>query len=386
MNSEKTSLKSSVKEAFENHLYITSEDNSSSSILSYDGVLCYLSNIMGQGSLIEIENNLKRFFSLNEINQAYINLKNSLHYCLSVLNRDKHESICQIIEKCLENLNDSTSLTNVMEIIYTNKLFSYLPIFVTNDWLHMIRSIQNIEKFDLKPSSMINLAQQMSYLKDNMISLEHLIDHFNQISLTMQSPLSSTPNEQCCLLTYCTHNTMIYQSAPLAESPASSWSSLDIDTNPITPLPGFIRNPVTNFIMPRGPIESEMETSCLSIDGVMSSDDELEIISSPPQIRSSNLTRSLSFQPPKTTRGPMLVKRADVLWVYPAGAIKPKYNSLFSSVYETNDHNECELKFKRTNSCDVDFPIKKLQNSLQNRITKKQRKSLIKQTKGLKMR
>lgn len=372
-----------LKKAFEKHLYISSNENISLSILCYDGVLCYLSNIMGQGSLIEIENNLERFFSSDEMNQAYLNLKNSLNYCLSILDSNKNEYIYNTFQQCLIHLIDSTSLLTVMELIYTHRLFSYLPIFVTNDWLHMIRSIQNIEKIDITPSSISNLQQQMSYLKDNIISLDHLVHHFNQISLAIQSPLSSSPsssNEQCCLRTYCTHNTMICPPTTLIESPSSSWSSLDIDTNPITPLPGYIRNPVANFIMPRGPVESEMETSFISSDGIFSSDDEIETFSS----RSSHLTRSLSFQPPKNTRGSMLIKRADVLWVYPAGTMKPKYNSLFSSVYEANDHEEFEPKFKRTNSCDVDFPVKKLQNSLPNRIFKKPRKSLIKHTKGLK--
>jgi hypothetical protein len=160
------------------------------------------------------------------------------------------------------------------------------------------------------------------------------------------------------------------------ESPASSWSSLDIDTNPIIPLSGFIRNPVTNFIMPIGPIESEMESSFLSIDSSMSSEEE-------PELSSSLLTRSLSYQPTKQIKGPILVKRADVLWIYPAGNIKPKYNSLFSSVHETTDELEFEPVFKRTNSCDINFPVKKSQNLLSNRIIKKPKKILIK-PKGLK--
>jgi len=341
-----------LKKAFDRHLYISSNTVLSLSILCNDGVLCYLSNIIGQGSLIEIEDNLKRFFSSEQINQAYFNLQNSLDYCLSIIDSNKDEYIYNIFEQCLINLIDSTSLISIMEIIYTNKLFSYLPIFVTNDWLHMIRSVQNIEKFDIKSSSISNLQRQMSHLKEHMTSLDHLVKNFYQISSTIQSPLLSSLNDQCCLNTYCTHNTNIYHPTTLMESPASSWSSLDIDTNPIIPLSGFIRNPVTNFIMPIGPIESEMESSFLSIDSSMSSEEE-------PELSSSLLTRSLSYQPSKQIKGPILVKRADVLWIYPAGNIKPKYNSLFSSVHESTDQCDFKPLFTGANSCDIDFPNKK---------------------------
>jgi hypothetical protein len=365
-----------LKKAFDRNLYISSKTVFSLSVLCYDGVLCYLSNIIGQGTLIEIEENLKRFFSSEQINQAYFNLQNCLEYCLSILDSNKDEYIYNIFQQCLINLIDSTSLLSVMEILYTNKLFSYLPTFVTHDWLHMIRCVQNIEKFDItSSSSILNLRQQMSHLKEHMISLDHVVKNFNQISLTIQSPpSSSSSNDQCCLRTSCAHNTNIFQSTTVTESPSSSWSSLDIDTTPITLLSGFIRNPVTNFIMPTRPTESKMESSFLSIDG-MSSDEE-------PEKSSSSLTRSLSYQPSRKTTGPIIVKRADVLWIYPAANIKPKYNSLFSSVYETTDQNEFEPIFKRTNSCDNDFPAKKLQNSLANKIIKKPKP--IKHTKGLK--
>jgi hypothetical protein len=266
-----------------------------------------------------------------------------------------------------------------MERIYTNKLLSYLPIFVTNDWLHMIRSVQNIEKFDLTSSpSMSNLQQQMVHLKEHIISLDELVQNFNHISSISQPPLASISDDQCCLRTYCTHNSSLFQSAALIESPSSSsWSSLDIDTHLIPSLPGFIRNPVTNFIMPIGPTETEMESSFFSTDGNMSSDEEL-------RTPSKYLRRSLSFQPSKTRTGPRVVKRADVLWMYPAAAIKSKPNSLFSSVSETVDELEFEPKVKRTNSCDIDFPVKKFQDPLLNKFIKKPKKTVLKQVKGLK--
>jgi hypothetical protein len=171
---------------------------------------------------------------------------------------------------------------------------------------------------------------------------------------------------------------MIQQSTILTESSSSSWSSLDVDRHPIiTSLQGFIRNPVTNFIMPIGRAETEMESSIISLDGTISSDDE-------PQITSKFLTRSLSVQPQRKKTGAILVKRADVLWMYPAGVVKPRHNSFISSVDESENPDEFEPVFKRTNSCDSDFPVKKLEDSLADKIIKKPKKISRKQTKGLK--
>lgn len=375
---EKNSLLSSnefssyqMKKAFDRHLYI-----SSFSVLCYDGVLCYLSNIIGQGSLSEIEENLQRFFSSQQINQAYEHLHQSLDYCLITIDPNGDAHVHNLLQQCSMGLNNVSSLVNVMQIISLNQLFSYLPIFVTDDWLHMIRSVQNIERLDTRLSSMGNLQQQISHLKDHMVSLDHLVRNFNHISLSIQSPISSS-NDQCCLRTYCTHHTIVHQSSILTESPSSSWSSLDIDSHRITPLRGFIRNPVTNFIMPTGPSESEVESSIISLDGNLSSDDE-------PHVPSKHLTRSLSFQPQKNRARPILVKRADVLWMYPAGLIKPKYNSLISSVDESADSEEFERVFKRTNSCDMDFPVKKLQNLPTDKTLKKPKKVTKKSSKGSK--
>lgn len=358
-----------MKKAFDRHLYI-----SSVSVLCYDGVLCYLSNIIGQGSVNEIEENLRRFFSSQQINQAYEHLHQSLDYCLTIFNPNEHAHVHHLLHQCSMELLNTSALVNVMEMISLNELFSYLPIFVTDDWLHMIRSVQNIERLDTRLSSMGNLQQQISHLKDHMSSLDHLIRNFNHISLSIQSPLSSS-NDQCCLRTYCTHSTIVHQSSILTESPSSSWSSLDVDSHRVTPLTGFIRNPVTNFIMPMCPNESEVESSIISLDGNLSSDDE-------PHVPSKHLTRSLSFQPQKNRTRPTLVKRADVLWMYPAGLIKPKYNALISSVHESDDLGEFERVFKRTNSCDMDFPVKKLQNLPVEKTLKKPKKVARKSSKG----
>lgn len=374
---EKNSLLSSsndfsslqLKKAFDRHLYI-----SSSSVLCYDGVLCYLSNIVGHGSLNEVEQNLQRFFSSKQTDEAYEHLHQCLDYCLTIIDRNEDAHVCNLLQQCSNELTNASTLIKVMQNISSNQLFSYLPIFVTDDWLHMIRSVQNIEKLDMRLSSMINLQQQMSHLKDQMGSLDHLVRNFNQISLSIQSPIPSS-NDQCCLRTYCTHSTIIHQSSLLSESPSSSWSSLDVDIHRINPLPGFIRNPVTNFIMPTGPTEPEVESSIISLDGNISSDDE-------PHVPVKHLTRSLSFQPQKNHTRPILVRRADVLWMYPAGLVKPKYNSLISSVDESADPGEFERVFKRTNSCDMDFPVKKPQTLPVDKILKKTKKVIKKSAKG----
>ena len=376
MFSENNSHSSYLNDAFDRHLYISSKTDLSLSILCYDGVLCYLSNIIGQGSLTEIEENLKRYFTLEQINQACSNLHNCFQYTLSTLDYHKDQSIYNIFQECLVKLIDSTSLLLVTETIHKNHLFSYLPIFVTNDWLHMIRSTQNLEKFDVTSSSISNLQQQMSQLKGHLETLHDLINSSNNISSTIQS----VSKDQCCLHTYCTHDTNIYRSiTKIIDSPSSSWSSLDIDTYPITSTSGFIRNPVTNFIMPTEPNISEMEISNHSIDDGISSEEEQEIVSS-----RQSLMRSFSLQPSMKSTGSVVVKRKDVLWVYPAAVINPKYNSLSSSVHESTDPYLFKPLRPRANSYEDDFHIEKLQKSIRNKKIKKPRKSSIKQMKGLK--
>jgi hypothetical protein len=365
-----------LNNAFDRHLYISSKTDLSLSILCYDGVLCYLSNIIGQGSLIEIEENLKRYFSLEQINQACSNLHNCFQYTLSTLDYNKDQSIYNIFQECLIKLIDSTSLLLVTETIHKNHLFSYLPIFVTNDWINMIRSIQNLEKFDLASSSISNLQQQMSQLKGHLATLHDLINNSNNISST----IPAVPDDQCCLHTYCTHNTSIYRSmTTVIDSPSSSWSSLDIDTNPITSASGFIRNPVTNFIMPTERNISEMETSYHSIDDDISSEEEQEFVS--PR---KSLTRSFSLQPSMKNTGSVVIRRKDVLWIYPAAVINSKHNLLSSSAHESIDPYLFKPLRPRANSYEDDFHIEKLQQSIRNKKIKKAKKPSIKQIKGLK--
>jgi len=363
-----------LKNAFDRHLYISSATDLSLSILCYDGVLCYISNIIGQGTLTEIEENLKRYFSFEQMNQAYFNLHNCLDYSLSILDSNKDHFVHSSLQQCSINLIDSTTILLTMEAIHINHLFSYLPIFVTHDWLHMIRSVQNLEQFDITSSSFSNVQQQMLHLKEHLTSLHNMITDFNHMSSTVQSSL----NDQCCLRTSCTHNPSIYRPIITMDSPPSSWSSLDIDTNPIKTTSGFIRNPVTNFIMPTSPALSEMESSMISFDDTMSSEEEQEALSS-----SFSFARSFSHQPSISRIGGMVVRRDDVLWMYPAAVIKQKFNSLFSSVHESTDQCDFKPLFTRANSCDIDFPNKKLQNSLPNIMNMKPKKTPIKQTKGL---
>ena len=353
-----------LKNAFNRYLYISSQNNT---ILCYDEVLCYLSNVIGQGSIAEIEQNLKRYFSSEQIHLAYDNLHHALDYSLTILDPERDQATYSLLQQCSIDLIDPSVLLNIMETIETNQLFSYLPIFVIHDWVQMIRSVQNLEKFDIQSSSMENVEQQMLHLKENITSLDHLVRNFNHMSFTNGSSALSF-NDQCCLRTNCTHNTMIYQSTTiLPESPCSSWSSLDVDTHPLTSLPGFVRNPVTNFIMPTGTVESEMESSIISLDGNISSDEE-------PQVPVRNLTRSLSIQPERTRTRPMIIKRADVLWMYPAAVIRPRNTSFCSAVDESTDAEEFAPLFKRTNSCDMNFPIKNMQDPLPKKMIRKPKK------------
>ncbi|CAF4143177.1 unnamed protein product [Rotaria magnacalcarata] len=362
-----------LKAAFDRHLYISSKTDISLSVLCYDGVLCYLSNILGQGSLIEIEENLKRYFSTEEINQAYTNLNSCLTYCLLTLDLNKDHSIYSIIQQCSTDLADSTGLLSVMKTIHENHLFSRLPVFVTNDWLHMIRSIQNLEKLEKATASIINLQRQISNLKENLTPLHQLVQNIDQISSTMESSPPSSPNDQCCLRTYCSHNSTMFHATTSNDSPSSSWVSLDVETNPIMKFTGFIRNPVTNFMMPTGAPPSEIASSTHSIDDTISSDDDQKS-------SSRSLNRSLSSQPSMQTTGSVVVKRDDALWIYPAGVKQPKRSGLFSSVHENTDDYEFGPIRSRANSCGDAFANKKIQNLFISKRIKRAKKKLIKTT------
>ena len=236
-----------------------------------------------------------------------------------------------------------------METIHINGLSSYLPCFVTDDWINMIRHVQNLERLDTNPSSS---SSSLTYIQQQMDQLQEQLTHLHRrSSATPQA--SSSSKDQCCLRTCCSHDpTGMSRSATLINSPSSSsWSSLDTDFQPITPHTGFIRNAVTNFLIPTAPARSKMDASLISLDD--SSDEEIEFRSSS---SSSFLNRSLSYQPSTPRTGPVLVKRHDVLWIYPAATIKPKNHSLFSSVHEPH---EFKPVFARANSCDVNFPEEK---------------------------
>ncbi|CAF1145627.1 unnamed protein product [Rotaria sordida] len=361
-----------LKSTLDRHLYISPETDVSLSTLCYDKVLCYISNIIGQGSLIEIEENLKRYFSSEDINQGYLNLKNCLNYCLSTLDSDKEQSIYSIFQQCLISLIDSKSLLLVMETIHKNHLFSYLPLFVSNDWLHMIRSVQNLEKLDRPSIPIGHVQRQLSNLNDHLTPLHQPVNNIDQVSSIMHS-LPSSLNDQCCLRTYCAHNNALFHSTISNDSPSSSWVSLNIDTHPMTRIAGLIRNPVTNFMMPTAPALSEMELSINSMDDNISSDEEQEL---PLPL----FTRSLSYQPPTRRTSSILVKRDDVLWIYPAAVIKRKTNTLFSSVHEDTDEYVFKPMRTRANSCDNALTNKKTQSQFLNRRTLRPKKPLIKPT------
>ncbi|CAF1211617.1 unnamed protein product [Adineta steineri] len=365
---------SDVKNAFDQHVYISLNKDLSLTTLCYDAVLCYLSNIIGQGSLNELEENLKRYFSSDQMSEAYISLQNCLNYSLSILDSNKDSNAYSILKQCSINLIDSTALLLIMETIYTNNLFSYLPIFVTNDWLHMIRNVQNLEKFDTTPSLPIsNLVKQMFTLKEHLTLLHNHVNNIYHIPSTMHSSVSAL-NDQCCLRTSCTHNSNIYPPTIIVDSPTSSWSSIDIDAERITSIPGFIRNPVTNFIMPITSTTSNMDSSMISMDDNMSSDEEQEATS-------FSLFRRFSYQPPISKTGPVIVKRDDVLWMYPAAVLKTKHNSLFSSTHESTDPYGFTPLFVRANSCNIDIPHKNIQLPEPTKMNKKPRKNTIKHIK-----
>lgn len=353
------SVHTPIENALDRHLYISTRGEPPCAVLCYDPALCYLFNVIGHGSLTEIELNLHRYFTAEQIEQACCNLHRCLDYALSVMDSSKHQHASDIFQRCAHDTIDPGTLLSIIELIHVNHVASFLPISVASDWLHMIRSIQNLEKLDTVPTaSLSNLVQQMFHLKENLVLLHNLVNHFYPASPDIQPPpmrMSSLPNDQCCLRTTCSHNPMAFLATPAisVDSPPSSWSSTDMDVIPVATASGFVRNPVTNFIMPTVQTVPDMESSMLSFDDCLSSDDEQEL-----PLRS--FSRRFSCQSSSSGRtGPMVVKRADVLWVYPAAVIKPKSNLLSSSVYESLDPSEFKPLYGRANSCNIDLSSKK---------------------------
>ncbi|CAF2195339.1 unnamed protein product [Rotaria magnacalcarata] len=340
-----------LQHALDHHLYISSNDDSSLSVLCYDNVLCYLSNVIHHGTINEIELNLQRYFTNKQLEQAYYKLQNSLNYSLKIIDSNINQHIFETIEQCLDNLSNTSCLLTIIQTICEKNLFPYLPIFVTNDWIHMIRYVQDLEKIDTSssPSSssgtraVTDLQEKIAGLNENLSSLHELLVVVKNLS-TLVAVESS--NDQCCLRTYCQHSSM-HRITPMIDSPASSYSSLDIDRNPITTLnqtiPGFIRNPVSNFLIPTAPKINDITQSLISTDDNNSSDDEQSISS-------------------KT--GSVVVIRDDDLWIYPIGidVRKPKFNPhefhRSQSLYNpTIEKHEPTNRFIRTNSFDdEDFP------------------------------
>ncbi|CAF0864413.1 unnamed protein product [Rotaria sordida] len=361
-----------LKNALDHHLHISLSHDSSLSVLCYDNVLCYLSNVIHHGSINEIELNLKRFFTYQQLEQAYYNLQNSLRYSLSIITSNTDQHIFETIEECINNLTNTSCLLSIIQTIYSKELFSYLPIFVTNDWIHMIRNIQELEKFDTPSTVTIaDVQDQIADLNEYILSLHQLINNVKNFSSPTATTIeSSISTDQCCLRTYCQH-TSNQRIIPIIDSPASSWSSLDLDRNPIITInqtiPGFIRNPVSSFLMPTSPQKNEITSSMLSIDDNLSSDDE-QIINS------------------KT--GSIVVIRDDDLWIYPVGVDIPKsklnplqYNrsqSLFNPINDTNDRNNI---FIRTNSLDdEEFSRNNLTKSKPQHKKHKKGKVLVEET------
>ena len=324
---------SALTNALDHHLHISSTATPALSVLCYDDVLCYLSNVVGHGSIDEIESNLQRYFTDEQLHRAYDNLRSSLDYALP---------LSPVFAQCLSNLSNPSCLLSTIQLIDAHRLLASLPVFVTNDWLNMIRNIQDLEKIDA-PSSCtpIHLQEQMVNLKGQLSTLHQLMDRVrNAPSASIDA---SAFSDACCLRTYCSHASHP-RFTPLIDSPvSSSWSSLDIDRTPLTtfnrPVPGFIRNPVSNFLMPMAPrVRNELHASMASIDDNLSSDDE-------PSINSNT--------------GSIVVIRDDDLWIYPIGVELKKSTSkftdyqrsrsMFASVNEKHDRHSL---FSRRKSFD----------------------------------
>ena len=336
-----------LKTALNYHLYVSLTPNGTLSVLCYDNVLCYLSNAVDHGSTAEIETNFKRYFTSEQIEQAFDHLRNSLHYSLTLFDSSDDDRLIELMEECRDNLIHSSCLLPVVEMLKRNKLFSYLPIFVTNDWIHMIRQMQELEKIDTPSSKIPLLEEQINYVKEQLSSLNDLVLTNSKTSSLTINESSVDGTDQCCLRTYCQH-AFNQRFTSLIDSPSSSRSSLELERSPLTifnrMIPGFIRNPVSSFLMPTRPTVNEMASANHLHEENFSSDDE-------------------STANSKT--GSMVVIRDDEVWIYPAGVnVRRKKTESMKSFFRSqsmfnpvNNTKESLLKSTRRKSFeDDDYP------------------------------
>lgn len=292
-------------------LYISSTKNSTKSVLCYDDVLCYLSNVIGHGSREEIQSNLKRYFTDEQLEKAFSNLKDSIGYSLNSLRQNNTSDQSISLLQCLDNLTHESSLLSTMEKIERFRLTPLLPTFVTNDWLSMIRNIQDLEKID-SPSSSKEIKcespSQVKTVKEQLSSLNELLESIRRFSLTSFCEPVNSLNDQCCLRSNCSHGQNLRFTSSFDSPTSSSRSSLELERPQINTIrqvvPRFIRNPVSNFLMPMTPVNrKEIGLSDTSVDDTSSGDDEY---------RTNGKISSF-----------VVVRDAD-LWIYPAGLEQKK--------------------------------------------------------------
>ncbi|CAF0738483.1 unnamed protein product [Didymodactylos carnosus] len=353
--------------ALEHKLHVSNENGS---VLCHDNALCYLSNIIAQGSTQEIEFHLQDYFTNDELETSRWHLFNCIDYCLC---NENNNYLQKIFQECINNLQNrqqslSLLLISTIQTLYNNNLFDCLPTFVANDWISMIRKIQNMEKIDdmsIRAKDQ-NFVEQMVNLKEHLTKLCNIVMSSNEnISPKMQQ----NSNEFCCLQSYCSH-TSLYRQPSYTRRSSLITSSLHgdlIDSNnqmimdfvsvdDILPPQsstdssiagsyhptiddlneteennsnlfkgycngpvGYIRNPVSNFVIPTMYAKDKNDHSMKDMEiidnlvetGTSTNHDDYLL----DNFRNSNqyLQRTSSIQ----SSGPVLIKHETDLWVYP---------------------------------------------------------------------
>ncbi|CAF4212600.1 unnamed protein product, partial [Rotaria magnacalcarata] len=99
-----------------------------------------------------------------------------------IIDSNINQHIFETIEQCLDNLSNTSCLLTIIQTICEKNLFPYLPIFVTNDWIHMIRYVQDLEKMDTSSSpslsgtiAVTDLQEKIAGLNENLSSLHELL-------------------------------------------------------------------------------------------------------------------------------------------------------------------------------------------------------------------
>lgn len=245
-----------------------------------DPVLCYLSNVIGQETVEQIDLNLNRYFSLEQIRNSTTQFREIFLKIRSSLNSRTDRIVEEKLNFLWEKLSDHSNLALVFENLQVYQIFELFPVFVSDRCFEIVGKPN-----DSMRKTVEDLVKRFSC---EFSSLEKRI-----CPNSCDDPFSL---DQCCLTSNCQHNSLVAGSNDQVDfSLSSSCSSIDFDRSSTENFQ-FVRNPVTNFLIR------------------LDFDEPTE----------NKLTRAFSCQPTNFRRNSFLVKRKEDFWIFPAASNRGK--------------------------------------------------------------